>query len=293
MITPAVLPAPRPSPAGNIDGPAIEWINSIRALLTSVHAPDPASVSSLFLPSSYWRDHLCLTWKYQTADSPASIAALLSSRNIVSITLSSVSNPIQVIPVDRGGKIPAITIFINVKTKTGHGVGVVRLLEDLDEVGKNWKAYTVYTALMGLDAYPERTGINRPLGTVHNSTTKRKNWKESRQEEVEFLNREPTVLIIGAGQCGLATAARLKMLGISALVIEKNKRVGDNWRNRYHQLGMLSAWVTACFVTDKVIQSCTIPFNMTTCLISRFHQTGQHLRPKTSLQIGSSFTLPL
>lgn len=40
----------------------------------------------------------------------------------------------------------------------------------------------------------------------------------------------------GAGQAGLTAAVRLKMLGINALVIDRNERVGDNWRNRYHQL---------------------------------------------------------
>ena len=43
-------------------------------------------------------------------------------------------------------------------------------------------------------------------------------------------------LIIGAGQGGLTTAARLKQLGVPTLVIDKNGRVGDNWRKRYRQL---------------------------------------------------------
>ena len=40
----------------------------------------------------------------------------------------------------------------------------------------------------------------------------------------------------GAGQGGLTLAARLKQLGVEALIIDRNARVGDNWRNRYHQL---------------------------------------------------------
>lgn len=40
----------------------------------------------------------------------------------------------------------------------------------------------------------------------------------------------------GAGQGGLTAAARLKMLGVSSLMIDTNDRVGDNWRKRYHQL---------------------------------------------------------
>jgi cation diffusion facilitator CzcD-associated flavoprotein CzcO len=33
-------------------------------------------------------------------------------------------------------------------------------------------------------------------------------------------------------------AARLQALGVSTLIIEKNKRIGDNWRNRYEALSL-------------------------------------------------------
>ena len=47
---------------------------------------------------------------------------------------------------------------------------------------------------------------------------------------------KPFVLIVGAGQSGLALAARLQQLKIPYLVIEKNRRIGDNWRQRYASL---------------------------------------------------------
>lgn len=37
---------------------------------------------------------------------------------------------------------------------------------------------------------------------------------------------------------GLHIAARLKALGIKALVVERNKRIGDNWRERYEYLSL-------------------------------------------------------
>ena len=46
----------------------------------------------------------------------------------------------------------------------------------------------------------------------------------------------PEVLIIGAGQSGLALAAQLHHLGVPYLVAERNPRIGDNWRNRYDSL---------------------------------------------------------
>ena len=51
-----------------------------------------------------------------------------------------------------------------------------------------------------------------------------------------FNNREPEVIVVGSGQAGLSIAARLKQQDIDTLIIDKNERVGDNWRNRYHSL---------------------------------------------------------
>lgn len=39
--------------------------------------------------------------------------------------------------------------------------------------------------------------------------------------------------IIGAGQAGLSVAGRLAALGVSYVVLKKNKAIGDNWRLRY------------------------------------------------------------
>ena len=34
----------------------------------------------------------------------------------------------------------------------------------------------------------------------------------------------------------MTAAARLKMLKVDTLVVDREERVGDNWRQRYHQL---------------------------------------------------------
>lgn len=44
------------------------------------------------------------------------------------------------------------------------------------------------------------------------------------------------VIIIGAGQQGLACAYYLKKQKLSFLILEQNKQVGDNWRNHYDSL---------------------------------------------------------
>ena len=43
-------------------------------------------------------------------------------------------------------------------------------------------------------------------------------------------------MLFRSGQAGLAIAARLKQLKIDALIVDREARVGDNWRKRYHAL---------------------------------------------------------
>src|SRR5690606_34849338 len=48
------------------------------------------------------------------------------------------------------------------------------------------------------------------------------------------------IVIIGSGQCGLATGRLLQKNNKDFLIIEKNKHVGDNWRKRYDSLSLFT-----------------------------------------------------
>ncbi len=48
------------------------------------------------------------------------------------------------------------------------------------------------------------------------------------------------VLVLGAGQCGLATGRFLQKQKIDFLILEKNKHIGDNWRKRYDSLSLFT-----------------------------------------------------
>ena len=61
---------------------------------------------------------------------------------------------------------------------------------------------------------------------------------------LETLNTNPTerhdVIVIGAGQSGLAAAHHLARRGVDFVVLEANQRVGDQWRRRYESLRLYS-----------------------------------------------------
>ncbi|KAG2068594.1 FAD/NAD(P)-binding domain-containing protein [Suillus decipiens] len=108
------------------------------------------------------------------------------------------------------------------------GRGFFRLTQDAD--GK-WKALTVFTNMQDLVGHEESSADQHGLYECRKTT-----WEENVEGKFRAIEADPTVLIIGGGQCGLMSAARLGRLGIRALVIEKNSRVGDSWGQRYPNL---------------------------------------------------------
>ena len=93
-----------------------------------------------------------------------------------------------------------------------------------------FKAWSFLTALSNLNS-----SFNKKEDEYEN-TLEGPNWLDVRTEDRLYKDRDPEVLVVGSGQAGLSIAARLKQQNIDTLVIDKNERVGDNWRNRYHSL---------------------------------------------------------
>ncbi|EGX89073.1 flavin-containing monooxygenase [Cordyceps militaris CM01] len=225
---------------------ALKPLQTAESFVSTVNAhlakADTESLAALFLENGYWRDHLALTWRFRTVQSPAAIAGFLadaaSSRDgfrlqSVALDLGLPSRAPAVVKIDADGKADVVQFFITFETKIGFGTGTVRLAAD----GNGWKIYTLGTILQGLKGFEEPVFGRRPAGVTHGQFPGRKNWKERREAEVDYTDgSEPLVIIVGAGQAGLTAAVRLKMLGINALIVDRNQRIGDNWRNRYHQL---------------------------------------------------------
>jgi hypothetical protein len=182
-----------------------------------------------------------MTWDFHTWHGSAKITSLLKNQGkgwrIKSVQVDG-SNDLRkpnVSPFDVGGKVKGVQSFLTVETDVGKGRGIVQLLPDDEDEGK-WKAFTLLTTLEELTGFEESIYERRPLGVLHGAQLERKTWKERRCAEQEYEGKEPTVLIIGAGQGGLSLAARFRQLGIDALIVDRCDRVGDTWRNRYRQL---------------------------------------------------------
>jgi putative flavoprotein involved in K+ transport len=76
------------------------------------------------------------------------------------------------------------------------------------------------------------------MGVRHGADRNRETWAEKRARDAASLGvtEQPYCLIIGGGQGGIMLGARLKQLGVPAIIVEKNAKPGDSWRNRYRSL---------------------------------------------------------
>ena len=198
--------------------------------------PDDALLKTLFHPDSYWRDVLALSWNIQTINGADAILKALPPLAHSASPSGFAIAPGRAAPrkVMRAGT-NAIEAIFKFETKVGRGSGVIRLIPDADD-GNRLKAWTLLTELGELKGFEEQLGVNRPRGNAYSRDFRGPNWLDLRNASAAYADRDPTVLVIGGGQSGLSIAARLKQLNVDTLIVDREKRIGDNWRKRYHAL---------------------------------------------------------
>ena len=98
------------------------------------------------------------------------------------------------------------------------------------------KAWTLLTALDEIKGHEEHVGRARPTGQSYSRDFRGPNWLDLRKASAAYADRDPAVLVVGGGQAGLSIAARLTQLQVDTLIVDREPRIGDNWRNRYHAL---------------------------------------------------------
>ncbi|TPI52225.1 NAD(P)/FAD-dependent oxidoreductase [Mesorhizobium sp. B3-1-7] len=192
----------------------------------ALEAGDIDSAVNCFQADCYWRDLVTFTWNLKTMEGRDQI------RDMLQATLASTKPTGWAVAKgeeanEDGG---VITAWITFETGVARGFGLVRFKGDL--------IWTLLTTMAELKDHEEKAGFTRPLGAKHGHGKDRKTWREERDDEIAELghSRQPYVVIIGGGQGGIALGARLKQLGVPAIIIEKNERPGDSWRRRYKSL---------------------------------------------------------
>jgi putative flavoprotein involved in K+ transport len=194
-----------------------QWLTAFEAAL---HDRDVPRAAALFGPDSFWRDLVAFSWNITTVEGRSGVAGLLAAR------LDDVDPggfTIDGEPSEADGVTEA---WVRFETRLGRGTGHLRL--------RDGAAWTLLTTLRELKGFEE----GRPMGVEHELRPGRRSWREERQHEEQTVGyaQQPYVVVIGGGQGGIALGARLRQLGVPALVLDRHDRPGDQWRGRYKSL---------------------------------------------------------
>ncbi|GIX53083.1 flavin-containing monooxygenase [Sphaerotilus sulfidivorans] len=201
---------------------AAAWLARLEAALA---ARDSAAAAALFDDECYWRDLVSFTWNLRTEEGRDAIREMLDAQLG---TVAPSGFRLQGEASEAGGVTEA---WFDFETAQARGTGHLRLKGDL--------AWTLLTTMSELKGFEEKKGRRRIKGAEHGAQAGgRVSWLERRQQELAALGdtEQPEVVIIGGGQGGIGLGARLRRLGVPTIIIEKNARAGDSWRNRYKSL---------------------------------------------------------
>ncbi len=198
-----------------------DWPSGFGAAL---EAGDIDTAVSMFADDSYWRDLVSFTWNLKTVEGHDGIRDMLSAR-------LADTKPSGFALVGEAEDADGVTsAWFDFETELARGHGQIRLLD-----GKCW---TLLTTMVELKGHEEPNRTTRPKGIEHGIVPGRRSWAESKAEAEATLgyDEQPYCVIIGGGQGGIALGARLRMLGVPTIIVEKNERPGDSWRKRYKSL---------------------------------------------------------
>jgi putative flavoprotein involved in K+ transport len=187
---------------------------------------DVQAAANLFATDCYWRDLVTFTWNIKTMEGRAAVADMLDA-TLLNVKPMGWRVAEGEVASDDGG---VLTAWISFETAVARGYGLIRI--------RGGEIWTLLTSMVELVGHEEPAGFGRPMGVAHGASKTRRTWKESREDEAASLGyiTQPYVLIVGGGQGGIALGARLRQLGVPTIIVEKNDRPGDSWRNRYKSL---------------------------------------------------------
>jgi putative flavoprotein involved in K+ transport len=217
----------------NAPAEAAAWLDRFAAALD---ANDAATAAELFIDNGLWRDVLAFTWTIETTAGRDAIAARLGETAARTRATGFHIPPQRTPPrwIARVGT-QCVEALFAFETALGRCGGVLRLVPH-ERAGGALRAWTLVTTMEELKGHEEafrRRSADDEAGLRDYGGP---NWLDLRRKAARYDDREPAVVVVGAGQAGLSIGARLTQLGVDTLIVDRHARVGDNWRKRYHSL---------------------------------------------------------
>ena len=199
---------------------------TLTKLNAAVESRDIEAVVNLFQEDCYWRDLVTFTWNLRTMEGRDQVRHMLGEQIDAIKPANFHCTPGEIASGDEA----MVEGWIDFETGAARGFGHIRIKDGL--------IWTLLTTMSELKGYEECKGFTRPMGAEHGANIGRLSWSEMLEAERATLGytEQPYCVIIGGGQGGIALGARLRHLNVPTIIIEKNERAGDSWRNRYKSL---------------------------------------------------------
>ncbi|KAJ2987895.1 hypothetical protein NUW58_g4259 [Xylaria curta] len=192
-----------------------QWLKNLERCFVSNSFDN---LSELFIDNCWWRDIVGLSWDFSSKHGYDAIAAFLNNApNPITELRLITDGGLKPLLIDIGGMIWIHSAF-TFRHQHGEGKGIVRLVH---VTKSKWKAWLISTQLGNLH--------DKDILTAARSVALCNRTSDTRNQTLQ-------VLIVGAGQAGLALGARLKSMGIRALILDKNNCIGGAWTNRYQSV---------------------------------------------------------
>ena len=187
--------------------------------LAQLYALDARS----FTEDCMWRDLYALTGLPRTFYGSQQILSAWTetTRFHQPYELRLIPNTTRVI--EPGPKIAWVAVQYTFRTRGNPPAscsGQISLIPDPACVGQ-WKIWHFSTVLEHFEGHPTPDKFSDQTRVNNNGSNQ------------ELSSSVYDCCVIGAGFAGLCLSARFKALGVNYLTLEKNARVGDNWRHRY------------------------------------------------------------
>ena len=257
------------------DAAASAWVQRFASVMQDPSLP----LEAVFIADSFWRDLVALSSNFRTLGGIDKIRSFLSSN----IPKNRPFN-FHFVPDARIQRItPSLHILqgrITFETRVGYCSGVFTLVRRNE--GEAWNGWTMVATIEKLKGFGdtfEDPNIIRPSpSSIHQ-------FDLSQSSNMD-------VIIIGGGQAGLATAARLTRLGLRTLIVERDSRIGNSWRSRYKTLKCntpksFSECIVSLFTLARNAKG-SYSHVKATCLLLPFHQIGLCFLKATRWPITSS-----
>jgi hypothetical protein len=177
-----------------------------------------------FTQDTLWRDWLSLTGQVRTFHSAQRVVETWNRYAASRHPTNFQTKPARVMrPVKTSSWVNVPFTFTTCQDDglVGHCSGSASLIPDVDG---HWKIWVVVTVLENFAGHR-----NPDVPPVE------KNWIDNHGNGTS-LEHEFDVVVVGAGQNGLAVAGRLAALGIKYVLLERQPTVGTNWTVRYESV---------------------------------------------------------